>query len=1514
MRTRSRQAGLNKLMAIPRSWRGRSSARAWGLRSIALALVALAGLLTSGLPQAQISGTKWAPIGPAPIGGFFKGGVSGRATAIAVNPFDGDQVWLGTAQGGIWFSPDAGTTWYPMTDGMGALAIGAIAVAGCDAVRCTKVFAGTGENAIRRDTYYGRGLLVGSYLTGDDPPTFVWFLRQGDANVDFNLGSINDVIFVPNPQGGPTRVLVTFSSGVTASATESTVTAPESTTGGYGIYSSNDDGVTWTKLNVAGAAGERPTDLEIDPDDASTLYAGFLGIGVFKSEDGGTNWCPLNEGIIIPPGCADTTGLPDGGETAFDHVEMAVYESNPSILYASFGHCTDQLIRECVPSLYKTINGGLTWTLQYVGSANPSGSWDTEPQGYSRYTHALTIHPTNDSVLYMGGMRLWLSNNSGVSFGTFDQNNAPGSSIYGNILHLDHREVLWDPSNLNRIYDVNDGGIASTVGAGWYPANDGLQITGFHSLTASPLTDRVIGGTQDNSATMWTGSKTWAHMPCCGDSGSTVIDAVDPLVLYALGNYGDVQRSLDGGVSWCGANSGLPNKAVQPRAFYAPLEQDLSSPHPLYWAGQKLYKAQPGGSCSNVIWSAVSPALETGPQPEIYGGEDVITAIGISESNPGRIYLGHYGGGIYRTDAACDNSSCWTDIGAGLPDAPITRIAVHATLQDTVLVTLSGFAAGAHVWKTTDGGVSWSAAATGVPDGIPANTIHFEPGSPAVLWLGLDGNPTASSIYRSTDTGASWTAWSTALPNVPVYDIALDPSRNRAFAGTHGRGAYMLSDNPLIFKLKEPEIPVDGRPYDFFFMGWLFPEGPGPVECVAELMLLDGTTCAAGVTDALGQEIMVGAEGRLMTGAREMAWGCFGGTCIGGTPMDECMQAGNPLSQIVVTCDGETGIVQLADPVPAAGPPSTRLGVNLSADPGAEAGGAGGGAAGSMSMMAGNDAFHLSSILQNGDGTSRSLCTVHVPILAGELNDDIMSRAAAAINSSPTCMAEGLTASLIGLPEGQEGEEDVFSRNMNLMLAAPGLTGSQLLAVPHAGPGEATDACFDITGLGVPVHDLLQGMAVEFMTGPGGALGGQISLSQESVLGACGVTVATLMGDSAADIASRVASAINAPAGPSPDCLSRHYAGDTLATGDMINMVAASAIRLCNTDPGVGFQLISDETDNLHPTAVVTSAAATECTTPNGAMVLLDGSLSKDPDSSPGTNDDIVRFEWFEDYGLASQLFLGNGDLLNVQLALGIHSITLKVIDSQGLEDTSTVQLSVVDTTFPTISGIATPSLLFPANHAMQTVITNLTMSDACTPDPILDAILIAAVSDESDDAPGPQDGATTNDIQDTQFATPDFSVRLRAERDSSLAGRTYTLTYMTTDGGGNSASTQLTVFVPLDVDGTTEPIIITVVAAPLGTLLSWTPHEGATAYNIIKVDVANFADMGSDYDLGVAECVEGMSADLSTLGDEDPVDPDPGEAVAYLVESMNGYISGYGTESAEKWRMVVPPEECFGP
>ena len=248
------------------------------IRPVRLALMLLLVVLALALAPPRpalgspIPGSKWSSIGPEPDCCFFPPyGETGRATSIAVNPQNPDDVWIGTAGGGVWHL--SGGKWFPMSDDQASLAIGSLALTGCGSTGCSRIYAGTGENAIRRDTYYGAGLLEGD-ISGN---TVTWTLHKGQAGppaYDFTHGTIYNVVLDPTTGGASQVIYITVSSGVTASASESTVTAPPPL-GGWGIYKSSDDGNTWTKLLIPGASTGpvpgRPTDLEMDRTSASTL-------------------------------------------------------------------------------------------------------------------------------------------------------------------------------------------------------------------------------------------------------------------------------------------------------------------------------------------------------------------------------------------------------------------------------------------------------------------------------------------------------------------------------------------------------------------------------------------------------------------------------------------------------------------------------------------------------------------------------------------------------------------------------------------------------------------------------------------------------------------------------------------------------------------------------------------------------------------------------------------------------------------------------------------------------------------------------------------------------------------------------------------------------------------------------------------------------------------------------------------------------------------------------------------
>jgi hypothetical protein len=255
--------------------------------------------------------------------------------------------------------------------------------------------------------------------------------------------------------------------------------------------------------------------------------------------------------------------------------------------------------------------------------------------------------------------------------------------------------------------------------------------------------------------------------------------------------------------------------------------------------------------------------------------------------------------------------------------------------------------------------------------------------------------------------------------------------------------------------------------------------------------------------------------------------------------------------------------------------------------------------------------------------------------------------------------------------------------------------------------------------------------------------------------------------------------------------------------------------------PGVGIDAVSViRCGNRSPIAVAGSNHVAECTGNRQATVRFDGSASTDSDSTPGTHDDIVRFEWFEDYGGSSEAPLGEGESLLATLGLGSHAITLRVTDRGNDIATDTLTATVEDTLPPRLLLTADTILLWPPNHALRGVHVEASAIDECDPSPAI--VLRAATSSEPDDVPGPGDGFTIHDIQDASFDLPDFELRLRAERQGNGPGRVYTLRYEAIDSSGGVTPATVTVVVPRDL-GWVDPTITRTTCRPR---YGGKPHE----------------------------------------------------------------------------------------
>jgi VCBS repeat protein/thrombospondin type 3 repeat protein/HYR domain-containing protein len=257
---------------------------------------------------------------------------------------------------------------------------------------------------------------------------------------------------------------------------------------------------------------------------------------------------------------------------------------------------------------------------------------------------------------------------------------------------------------------------------------------------------------------------------------------------------------------------------------------------------------------------------------------------------------------------------------------------------------------------------------------------------------------------------------------------------------------------------------------------------------------------------------------------------------------------------------------------------------------------------------------------------------------------------------------------------------------------------------------------------------------------------------------------------------------------------------------------------------------------------------------------------------------------------------------------LGTTPVGFTATDAHGNTAACSTGVTVVDTQPPTLTVLATPSVLWPPNHEMVPVGVTWEARDACDPSPRVE--LVSIVSSEPDDAAGKDDGETLGDIQDAAAGTSDTEVLLRAERAGKSSGRTYTLTYRAVDAAGHVTPAVGVVMVPHDLGQGPEPLLLRLEAASnAGTRIYWPSVPGAEAYDVIRGSLSQLGVEERELHLGV---VQGLARVTDTWVEGiDNGAPQVGEGFFYLVQAWRGGEgTGYGTESCPWPRRV---DVCTG-
>ncbi len=92
-----------------------------------------------------------------------------------------------------------------------------------------------------------------------------------------------------------------------------------------------------------------------------------------------------------------------------------------------------------------------------------------------------------------------------------------------------------------------------------------------------------------------------------------------------------------------------------------------------------------------------------------------------------------------------------------------------------------------YIYRTRDGGATWTTLANGIPDGSFVNVVREDPAQRGLLYAG-----TERGVYASFDDGASWQPLQLNLPVTSIRDIAVHG--NDIAIATHGRAFWVMDD------------------------------------------------------------------------------------------------------------------------------------------------------------------------------------------------------------------------------------------------------------------------------------------------------------------------------------------------------------------------------------------------------------------------------------------------------------------------------------------------------------------------------------------------------------------------------------------------------------------------------------------------------------------------------------------------------------------------------------------------
>ena len=710
--------------------------------------------------------------------------VAGAIHTIAAHPLNPNTVYLGTVNGGMWRSDNATLTtprWTPQTDNASSLSIGAIGFDLTDPTGNTLV-AGTANSFNPNATV--NGPLIGLLRTtngGQD------WLPLGTTD----LGGQNITGVAPR---GDTIVVASDS----------------------GISRSDDAGLSFVSV-----MGGNITDFVSDPSDQDLMYAASTA-GVFRSNDAGMTWTDISD-ATLSAGLGDNTkiSLASNGRlyaaaTTAGQLSIVAYSDDPN------------------PPLM----GTSTWTEMDLPETEESDLMvqGLHPGALGAINLSVVADGSNPNLVYVGGDRQPNPFTNFIGAEDFTGRLFRGDTTVDPI----GPPVMGDPFVLSPQWEhlTHSNAISAIPGGG--TSNLSAPFAGTHDMIfAGGSLIEVTGGGIYKRTNPSSNSGTWLSM--MGNLQITQIreiayDAQARVIISSNVDTGVSEQISSNNTSWRtpAFSFGPRGRHTGPAGDVA--VDDTSTPGTSFRYSSGLDDLGVTQFIRREINSAnvqiSETVLATIPDPQ------AVTPIAVNEVDGSRLIIG--GSGMIHESLDRGDTNTPVMGGGGATEDAIKY--GHASNPD-LIVYGSGATVFVRAGDPTDLVNPPVAVATAAGPGVGTITdITWDPNNSDVLyvvgtggvaetldggatWTDITGNLTAFTLYSvefvngapfdgvvvATDMGVyyanqgdfpvlmtdpppTWNRLGSDFPNVAVLDLDYDVNSNMLFAGTGGRGAYVIQN------------------------------------------------------------------------------------------------------------------------------------------------------------------------------------------------------------------------------------------------------------------------------------------------------------------------------------------------------------------------------------------------------------------------------------------------------------------------------------------------------------------------------------------------------------------------------------------------------------------------------------------------------------------------------------------------------------------------------------------------